>query len=167
MSAPSPDTRRFDSDQAHGMPNSALPLLIYRQVISAASAEASEALFARHGWVPEWRYGLYPFDHFHSTAHEALGVFRGQAVARLGGPQGERFPLAAGDVLILPAGVAHACVSADDDFCMVGAYPPGQRWAVERGDPAQFAAACARVAAVPLPPADPVGGELLAHWQRV
>ncbi len=163
----SPETQRFDGDQASGTPNSALPLLIYRQVMAPASAEAFEALFARHGWVPEWRYGLYPFDHFHSTAHEVLGVFRGQAVARLGGPQGERFTLAAGDVLILPAGVAHACVSADDDFCMVGAYPPGQRWAVERGDPAQFGAACARVAAVPLPPADPVGGGLLSHWQRV
>lgn len=169
MQIPSPETLYFDSDETNGFPNSPLPVLIYRQVIDISDAEkraeSFEAMFKRHGWPPEWRYGLYAFDHFHSTAHEALGVFRGQARARLGGPNGNELMLYAGDVLVLPAGVGHACVEAEEDFCMVGAYPPGQTWEVERGDPAQLAAAQERVAAVALPKNAPVGGLIAPLWE--
>ncbi|WP_245391723.1 hypothetical protein [Salinicola aestuarinus] len=92
-------------------------------------------------------------------------MFRGQARARLGGPAGEEIELDAGDVLILQAGVGHACLQDEGGFSMVGAYPPGQRWEVERGDPKALAAATARVAAVALPEDDPVGGDLLSHWR--
>ena len=107
---------------------------------------------------------LYDFDHFHSTAHEALGIFRGKARARLGGPNGQETVLKAGDVLVLPAGMGHASVEADEDFCMVGAYPPGQKAEIERGDPAQLAAAQERAADVSLPKDSPVGGSLATLW---
>ncbi|WP_110668808.1 cupin domain-containing protein [Salinicola halophilus] len=166
-----PQARAFEADAASGFPNSPLPAVIYRRVFepeafdASALAERFETLFTRHGWRPEWRYGLFDFDHFHSTAHEALGVFRGHARARLGGPHGAEIELHAGDVLILPAGVGHACLQDEDGFSMVGAYPPGQRWEVERGDVQALAAAKARVAAVALPDDDPVGGELLRLWR--
>lgn len=163
-----PETLLIDADEASGFPNSPLPVLIYRQIIDVAGEHAAsrfEAMFADHRWPPEWRYGLFDFDHFHSTAHEALGVFRGRARIRLGGPSGGQRAIAAGDVLVLPAGVGHANLASSDDFAMVGAYPPGQRWEVERGDPARFDAARRRVAAVALPDADPVGGSLLSLWQ--
>ncbi|WP_110707704.1 cupin domain-containing protein [Salinicola sp. CR57] len=162
-----PEALLIDADEASGFPNSPLPVLIYRQIIDVAGERAAstfEAMFAAHRWPPEWRYGLFDFDHFHSTAHEALGVFRGRARIRLGGPHGSQHEIAAGDVLVLPAGVGHANLASSDDFAMVGAYPPGQRWEVERGDPARFAAACRRVAAVALPDADPVGGSLPSLW---
>tara|TARA_R110000824_G_scaffold401791_1_gene616485 strand:- start:1431 stop:1949 length:519 start_codon:yes stop_codon:yes gene_type:complete len=168
---PPPETLHLDSDETTGYPNSPLPVLIYRQVLDTGSAEeraeSFEAMFKRHGWPPAWRYHLYDFDHFHSTAHEALGIFRGQAKARLGGPNGRELMLYAGDVLVLPAGVGHACVEADEDFCMVGAYPPGQEADIERGDSVQLAAAQSRVAAVALPEDSPVGGSITALWEQV
>ena len=169
MATPQPETLSLDADRASGFPNSPLPVLIYRQVVDAAgekAAAAFETLFADHGWPPQWRYGLYEFDHFHSTAHETLGVFRGRARIRLGGPAGRQHDIAAGDVVVLPAGVGHACLEASGDFTMVGAYPPGQSWEVERGEPGELDAACRRVAAIALPDEDPVGGALLTLWRR-
>ncbi|MGO2148026.1 cupin domain-containing protein [Halomonas sp.] len=169
MSIPQPETLTFDSDEKSGYPNSPLPVLIYRKVLDLSSAEARadtfENMFKQHGWPPAWRYYLYDFDHFHSTAHEALGIFQGQARARLGGPNGQEVMLYAGDILVLPAGVGHACVEADDDFCMVGAYPPGQNPENERGDPAELSAAQARVASVTVPETAPVGGPLQPQWK--
>ena len=171
MKDPQPEILHFDSDKATGYPNSPLPVLVYRQVLDLSNAEARaesfEAMFKRHGWPPAWRFHLYDFDHFHSTAHEALGILRGQAKARLGGPNGRELMLYAGDVLVLPAGVGHACVEADEDFCMVGAYPPGQEADIERGDSVQLAAAQSRVAAVALPEDSPVGGSITALWEQV
>lgn len=168
MSTPQPERLHLDSDELTGYPNSPLPVLIYRQVLDISDAEERaddfESMFKRHGWPPAWRYHLYDFDHFHSTAHEALGIFQGQAKARLGGPNGQELMLYPGDVLVLPAGVGHASLEADDDFCMVGAYPPGQKPEIERGDPAQLAAAKERVAGVGLPEDSPVGGPLAKLW---
>lgn len=168
MSIIQPEILHFDSDETTGYPNSPLPVLLYREVLTLSGAEeranAFESMFKQHGWPPAWRYHLYDFDHFHSTAHEALGIFQGQATARLGGPNGQEVKLYAGDVLVLPAGVGHAYVEASDNFCMVGAYPPAQDPAIERGDPAQLEKLNTRVAAVTIPSTAPVGGPLQPLW---
>ena len=52
---------------------------------------------AQHGWLGAWRDGIFPFHHFHSTAHEVLGIAAGTANVIFGGPQGRRFELASGD----------------------------------------------------------------------
>ncbi|MFG6666068.1 cupin [Halomonas sp. HNIBRBA4712] len=163
-----PETLRLESDAQSGFPNSTLPILIYRSVVKEAQAEqraqAFEALFEQNGWPPAWRYHLYDFQHFHADAHEALGVFRGRAQAQLGGPNGPVVTLETGDALVLPAGTGHACLSDEGDFCMVGAYPPGQTPDLERGDPAAFDAMKARAAAVALPAHDPVDGSAMTLW---
>ncbi|MGP9807168.1 hypothetical protein ACT3TQ_01840 [Halomonas sp. AOP12-C2-37] len=69
-------------------------------------------------------------------------------------------------MLVLPAGIMHASVASDDDFCMVGAYPPGQEPERERGDPSQLASAQTRVACVALPKESPVGGPLASLWGK-
>jgi uncharacterized protein YjlB len=59
---------------AGAIPNSRLPLLVYHEVGEALTARGCAALFARHGWLGSWVDGIYPFHHFHSTAHEVLGI---------------------------------------------------------------------------------------------
>lgn len=157
------------SDQG-GFPNSALPLLVVRGALAPAAdlADAFEALFARHGWTNGWRNGIYDFDHFHSTTHEVMGLARGRAEVRFGGPNGRIVSVACGDVAVLPAGLAHRLEEASEDLCVVGAYPDGREWDVRRGDPAERHQVIANLLRVPLPRFDPVsGGEgpLIEAWR--
>jgi uncharacterized protein YjlB len=150
------ETYRFDDDG--GIPNSPLPTLIYHQVEAARDAASCEALFDGDTWVPDWRDGIFSFNHFHSTAHEALGIVSGSATVMLGGPQGRTFEIEHGDVLVLPAGTGHCNQGSSSDFLVVGAYPDGMGWDIRRGDPAEHDEAIANIRAVPLPRADPVEG---------
>ena len=151
-----PETYTFGDDET--FPNSRLPVLVYHGVAQAADAAACEALFARHGWLGAWRDGIYGFHHFHSNAHEVLGVVSGTGSVILGGPDGRRFDVRRGDVLVLPAGTAHCNAGSSHDLLVVGAYPDAMRWDLRRGDPAEHAEVRANLRAVPLPSADPVGG---------
>jgi uncharacterized protein YjlB len=144
-----------------------LPVLVYHGVEAAGDAAACEALFAAHGWEGAWRDGIFSFHHFHSTAHEVLGIVGGGARVTLGGPHGETFAVQAGDVLVLPAGTGHCNAGASDDLLVVGAYPDGMEWDIRRGDPAERDEVLANIRAVPLPRCDPVdgpGGPLDRHW---
>jgi uncharacterized protein YjlB len=139
-------------------PNSRLPVVIYRGVFAATSTPAFEELFAAHGWSSAWRNGLYSVHHYHSTAHEVLGIFQGWVSARLGGPRGQLVRLNRGDVLVIPAGVAHKNEGASADFRVVGAYPDGTGPDMQYGRPGERPATDRKIAAVPSPGADPVHG---------
>lgn len=110
--------------------NDRLPLLAYRGALSLAGQEPAvliEALIHANGWGDSWRNGVYGYHHYHSTAHEVLGVYGGTAEIQLGGEGGVVVSIAFGDVVIVPAGVAHKNLGASRDFRVVGAYPNGQR----------------------------------------
>jgi uncharacterized protein YjlB len=142
-------------------------VLIYHDVDGVADGpEAARALLGEHGWGGSWVDGVFDFHHFHSTSHEALAVVAGAATLELGGPQGEAFDVAAGDVLVLPAGTGHRRATARDGFTVVGAYPAGQEdYDLLRGESeAEVAAARERIAALGAPPDDPVGGDGVAGW---
>lgn len=151
-------------------PNSAWPALVYSGVFATSSDLASqfEALFAKNGWTGSWRNGLYRVHHYHSTAHEVLGIYRGSVRARLGGPDGRLVTLKAGDVAILPAGVAHKNEGQSDDFAVVGAYPTGTSPDLQYGKDAERPRTDKNIAAVPHPSADPVAGKngaLMQLWR--
>lgn len=135
------------------------PVLLYRDVDVADV----EARFARHGWIGAWTNGVFDFHHFHSTSHEVLAVVAGRATLELGGPDGEAFDVTAGDVLVLPAGTGHRRAASGNGFTVIGAYPAGQ----EDYDLLREAddAARERLAAVPVPEQDPVGGDGVASWR--
>jgi len=143
--------------------NPRFDVLVYRGVSAVSEgAEACRGLFSEHGWRGSWVDGVFDYHHFHSTSHEVLGVVAGAATLELGGPQGEAFEVAAGDVLVLPAGTGHRRASARDGFTVVGAYPAGQ----EDYDLLRSAddAARERIASLGAPPDDPVGGEGVGRW---
>jgi len=103
----SPEPLVFADDGS--FPNSRLPALFYRGAFATGRdlGPAFENLFGRNGWTGSWRNGLYSFHHYHSTAHEVLGIHRGSVKVMLGGEKGRLVTLTAGDVIVIPAGVAH------------------------------------------------------------
>src|SRR4051794_20776277 len=143
------------------VPNSPLPLVVYRGALAPEGdrAAACERMFAAHGWPDAWRNGIYGHHHYHSTAHEVLGIARGEARVRLGGESGESVELREGDVVVIPAGVAHKRESASPDLLVIGSYPRGQNPDMCRAEPARYDhakhdRAAAAVAAVTLPASD-------------
>ena len=121
-------------------------------------ASAFETLFQKHGWTGSWRNGLYTRHHYHSTAHEVLGVYRGSVKVRLGGPGGTLVELQRGDVAIIPAGLAHKNEAQSNDFAVVGAYPTGTSANLLFGKAEERPRADQDVAKVPLPKLDPATG---------
>jgi uncharacterized protein YjlB len=133
------------------------PVVIYRGVEVADVRET----FARNGWGGSWVNGVFAFHHFHSTSHEALAVLAGRATLELGGPQGDRFEVEQGDVLLLPAGTGHRRADADRDFTVLGAYPRGQEdYDILRADEP---GARERIALLGVP-RDPLGADGTAAW---
>ncbi|MBL6458038.1 cupin domain-containing protein [Belnapia sp. T6] len=138
--------------------NPRLPALLYRAALPPGQPEAAEALFARHGWPPAWRNGIYPYHHYHPNAHEALAIARGRVRVMLGGEGGQALDLEAGDVVVLPAGTGHRNLGASPDLLVVGAYPPGPEPEEYRGRPGEHDRAIAAIPAVPDPEREPVTG---------
>ncbi len=151
--------------------NPALPFVLYRGGIDLTGSPDPEKLieqtFAANGWGEMWRNGVYPYVHYHSMIHEAMGVARGRAKVRFGGDKGREIDVVPGDVVILPAGTGHQCLTQSPDLVVIGAYPPNGKFDLCRGSKAEHAKALAAIPNVPRPAADPVfgpKGPLIALW---
>jgi uncharacterized protein YjlB len=164
-----PEQFRFKDDGI--FPNSILPVLLYRQAFTNRAGDRAsliEQRFAENNWTNSWRNGVYSFAHYHSTTHEVLGVYAGSATLRVGGEHGKNVDVHAGDVIVIPAGVAHQNIGASDDFAVVGAYPDGREWDLLRGRPGERPKADQNIAALPIPDNDPIygaEGPLRQIWQ--
>lgn len=163
-------TLQFDDD-GETPNNPRLPLLLYRAAVKVAGepdpAVPFERAFATNGWADGWRNGIYGFVHFHTTAHEVLGIARGRATVQLGGAHGQAVTVEAGDVVVLPAGTGHQRLAASPDLLVVGAYPRPARVDQHRPGGIDHATARANIARVPIPDRDPVhgpAGPLVALW---
>ena len=89
-----------------------------------------------------WRNGIYAHHHYHSTAHEVLGIVAGSVRVRLGGERGTTVELRAGDVVVIPAGVAHKNEGASPNLA-------GRRRLSRRQEPGHVPARRARARARP------------------
>jgi len=87
-----------------------------------------------------------------------LGVYDGTAKIRLGGKHGQTVEVRAGDVILIPAGVAHHNIGTSPDFGVVGAYPDGRSWDLLRGLPGERPKSDRTIAALPIPDYDPIYG---------
>ncbi|HEY2137610.1 MAG TPA: hypothetical protein VGH49_17110 [Xanthobacteraceae bacterium] len=153
--------------------NSELPFLLYRGAIDLKGSPNPEAVvertFAANQWGEMWRNGIYPYVHYHSGIHEAMGLARGRAKVQFGGKQGQEIEIFAGDVCVLPAGTGHQSVRSSPDLVVIGAYPPSGKYDLCRGSKAEHGKAIVAIAAVPLPLTDPVfgkSGPLTRIWRR-
>lgn len=156
------DVIQISMPENNGIPNHPwLPALIYPQALPAcASIEEIMALYEANSWFKLWAYTVFDYHHFHHAVHEVLTVAKGTAILHLGGKDGPKREVAAGDTIILPAGFGHKRLDSTPDFIVVGGYPRGQ-------DDVQIIAAgekAARdaqgsIAATPLPGSDPIFGK--------
>ena len=146
-----------------------LPVVLMRGALApGTSADAIAALLEANGWGGTWRWRVFDYHHYHPDGHEVLAVASGWAELMLGGPDGERVRVEAGDVLVLPAGTGHCQLEAGAGFEVVGAYPPGQEGVeIVRAERPYAPGTPARIKAVPMPTTDPIhgeGGPLMAAW---
>lgn len=148
------------------------PMLVYHGAFQPAAvdpAATAEQIFTANGWGDTWRNGIFSYHHYHSTVHEVLAICGGQAQVRFGGEQGVTLTVRAGDVVVLPAGTGHKRLSASNDLLVVGAYPPGQRVDLWRGEPGERPQVLENIQRVSRPATDPVYGQqgpLLDQWRR-
>ncbi|KFH43916.1 hypothetical protein ACRE_053130 [Hapsidospora chrysogenum ATCC 11550] len=130
------------------IPNTSLqhrPLLVYHSAFpDAPSPPAIESHLQSVGAVvPRWRYTMYTTPHFHTTTHEVLCVSAGRARLCFGGGGNEgrvEEVLGAGDVVVVPAGVAHHLLEdmSGGGFQMVGSYPvDAETWDMCYGEPGE------------------------------
>jgi len=139
--------------------NSHHPVRLYRQALTnkgLPDPAGTQQLFKAHGWPAQWVDGIYAYHHYHSNAHEVLGVIQGHARLMLGGPGGQELSVQAGDVLVLPAGIGHCNLGSSDDFRVVGGYPLGQEPDLCRTAPTD--AQQRAIEQTPYPATDPVLG---------
>ena len=158
------------SAESDGVPNNPhLPVLVYHRAIDVSHEGATriEQRFRANGWQGLWRNGVFGYHHYHSYAHEVLGIAAGRATLLIGGPGGRELEVVAGDVVLLPAGTGHRRLEASSNFLVVGGYPPGQDADIQRS-PATEADRQA-IASVPLPRLDPVlgaNGPAVTVWRN-
>jgi uncharacterized protein YjlB len=163
-------TAHFFDDNGPFPNNRRLPLLVMKNAVALSGSDPAacfEILFKRHRWENGWRNGIFAYHHFHSTAHEVLGIYAGGAEVQFGGPEGPTLAVSAGDAVVIPAGVAHKRQSASSDFRVVGSYPRGQSPDMNIGRPEERPGVYRNIDRTSIPDQDPIfgiDGPLIMHW---
>jgi uncharacterized protein YjlB len=142
-------------------PNSALPVLFYKQAIKIPNlfpAIYLKSIFRRNNWRNAWDNGVFNYQHYHSITHEVMGVYAGGTIIELGGTFGITLYIEKGDVLVIPAGVAHRNLEFIKKFRVVGAYPDGRDFDMNYGKPGERPGTDEKIATVPVPLTDPLMG---------
>ncbi|EMR69621.1 hypothetical protein MGN70_011311 [Eutypa lata] len=140
------------------IPNSPRPLLHYKDALArtrgGVHCDPAEVwdMFHNNGWRVSWifRYGQTQLSHYHSEAHECMAVLSGTATIRFGVADTEddldkntygdawedggiELEAEAGDVFIIPAGLAHKTYDTkpEDEFKLL---TPGNGHGIEAED---------------------------------
>lgn len=130
-SAISPPELYFIKRSTLHVPNSPLPVLIYRSAFSADPTPTSVCqTIEPNNWLKGGIFKHSAAHHFHSVTHECYAVFKGKSTLLLGrGPLDPAdeddliVDVKEGDAIVLPAGVAHCSLESSPDYEYVGLYP--------------------------------------------
>lgn len=142
-------------------PNSHHPALLYKAALDIPvlfPGTHVRHLFEKNGWSNSWDAGIFEYHHYHSVTHEVLGIYKGQTKLQLGGVGGPVIFIEKGDVLVIPAGVAHKNLGAENDVSVIGAYPNGRDYDMNYGRPGERPGADKNISKVPVRVNDPVFG---------
>jgi uncharacterized protein YjlB len=139
--------------------NPFLPVILYRNVLPNPDVSRVKALLKTNNWSNSWVNGIFNYHHYHSTTHEVLVALKGHCDVALGGPDNKILLFESGDVLLLPAGIAHKNEGQSEDFSCLGAYPNGKDFDIKRGEPGERPQADEEIQKQPIPETDPVFGE--------
>jgi len=143
-------------------PNSILPVLYYPSALKLPllfSAMHVKSIFEKNDWTNNWRNGIYTYHHYHSVTHETMAVIRGETKLQLGGDNGIELMIRKGDVLVIPAGVAHKNLGGEKDVIVVGGYPGGKDYDMNYGKPGERPGVDNNIRKLPIPSTDPVLGK--------
>lgn len=151
-------------------PNSSLPVILYKNVLQLGILPFStiRRLFRLNNWTNSWKNGIFNYHHYHSITHEVLGVYRGKTTLLLGGAEGVKIEIEKGDVLIIPAGVAHKNLESQDQIKCVGAYPQGKEYDMNYGRMEERPQTDRNIKKVPTPQKDPIfglDGGIINYWK--
>jgi uncharacterized protein YjlB len=142
-------------------PNSPLPVVHYKQAVELPLLLPSlhiKNLFSKNGWTNNWTDGIYAYHHYHTITHEALGICKGSTQLLLGGNGGTEITIVEGDVLVIPAGVAHRNLGNMHDVSCVGGYPNGMDFDMNYGTWEEMERTLHNIASLPIPGTDPLLG---------
>ena len=143
-------------------PNSILPVLYYPDSLKLPplfSSRHVKNIFEKTGWTNNWRSGIYTYHHYHSTTHEVMAIIRGKTTIQLGGDNGIKLTIKKGDVLVVPAGVAHKNLGNEKDAIAIGGYPGGRNHDMNYGNPEERPATDNKIKKLPVPSNDPLFGK--------
>ncbi|UKT63619.1 cupin domain-containing protein [Pedobacter mucosus] len=141
--------------------NPNLPLMIYKGAFRLHPDDDENVIkkvFAQNGYTNAWIDGIFDYHHYHSNTHEVMGIFSGKADVQFGGEHGVCIELDKGDVVVIPAGVAHKKLKASEDFVVVGAYLNGIEYNIKNGLAEELIQANEDISKVKNPDSDPVYG---------
>lgn len=99
------DVERIFLQPSDWVPNNPkLPALLYLSAVDPMDAALGFVqVFAKNGWEGIRRNGVFDYHHYHSTAHEVLGVASGVADLLVAGQSGFEVTVRSGDALALPS----------------------------------------------------------------
>ena len=151
----------FDLKDDGSIPNSKYPLLIYQGAVKPSPRDPAsifEQLFAGNRWTGSWRDGIYTYHHYHSNTHEAMAVIKGRTTLLLGGENGQQLDIQSGDIIVIPAGVAHKNLGEMKDVICIGGYPEGRDFDMKYGRRAERPQTDRTIEELSLPATVPLAG---------
>ena len=159
---PTPETLTLVLTDDGIFPNNAhLPLVVYHSpFVGGVTTDVISHMFAGNHWGGNWINGIYSIHYYHSTTHEVLGIANGKARVQFGGPEGSILDVSAGEVVVIPAGVAHKLIHSDAGFVVVGGYPDHHFPDMKTGQLHVRPDADRNVLAVKSPSTDPLYGHM-------
>jgi uncharacterized protein YjlB len=153
-------------------PNSRYPALLYKGILDIPLLFPGTYIknqFEKNNWTNSWDAGIFEYHHYHSITHEVVGIYKGQTKLQLGGANGPKIFIEKGDVLVIPAGVAHKNLSGENSVGVIGAYPDGRDYDLNYGKPGERPHTDENIKKVPVPECDPVFGPdkgLTGFWNK-